>query len=131
MEKLYEEIKRDSKCDPFKGLMKLPIQPVMEHIDRMNEEKNNIFGFLPLMCKASPCQLGALNAQSFAERIISVGNLIITKKRTKLDDNLLKQLIVLRMNRGFMEFARHNKIASSTHIRGIADETADSVKAMI
>ena len=39
-----------------------------------------IFGFLPLMCKSSSFQLGALNAQSFAEHIISVGNLIIMKK---------------------------------------------------
>ena len=38
-EKLYEERRRDSKFDPFKVLMKLPMQPVMEHIDRMNEGK--------------------------------------------------------------------------------------------
>ena len=83
------------------------------------------------MCKASSCQLGALNVQSFAERIISVENLIITKKRIKLDNNLLKQLIVLGMNREFMECARHDKIASSTHIRGIDDKVEEIVEALI
>ena len=30
-----------------------------------------------------------------------------------------------------MEFARHNKISSSTHIRDIADEVEETIEALI
>ena len=83
------------------------------------------------MCKASSCQLSALNVQNFAGHISSRKKFNNNKKRTKFDDNLLQQLIVLRINREFMEFARHNRIASSTHIIGIADEVEEIVEALI
>ena len=86
--------------------MKLSIKPVMDTLEKANCEKENIFGYLPLMCKASPCQLDALYAQSFAERMISAGNVLITKKRSLLDNKLIDKLIVLRINKRFMEYMR-------------------------
>ena len=51
-------------------------------------------------------QIGALNAESFAERVISGSNLVMTNGNTLLGDKMLEMLVVLRMNRGFMEFMR-------------------------
>lgn len=106
----------------IRDLMKLPLKPVMDIMERANAERENIFGYLPLMCKNSPVQLGALSAQSFAERMISAGNLLITSKRTQLDDELINKLIVLRMNRKFMEFNRKAGRTTLYHKRGIAED---------
>jgi hypothetical protein len=62
------------------------------------------FGLLPLLASCSEGQIGALNAESFAERIISGANLVMTDGNTLLDDKLLEMLVVLRMNRKFMAF---------------------------
>jgi hypothetical protein len=64
------------------------------------------FGFLPLMAGCSDGQIGALNAESFAERVISAANLVMTEGSTLLCDEDLEMLVVLRMNRGFMAFTR-------------------------
>ena len=101
--------------------MFVEIKPIMEAIEKYKKENDYILGYIPLMCKSSICQLGALNAQSFTERRISCGNLIITKKRTKLDDNTINKLVVLRMNRKFMELARKTGKSTLAHIRGIAN----------
>ena len=53
---------------------------IIEAIKKYNKENEFMFGYLPLMCKILICQLGALNAQSFAERMISCRNLILTKQ---------------------------------------------------
>ena len=102
--------------------MKLPMKPVMDIMERTNSERENIFGYLPLMCKNSPVQLGALSAQSFAEQMISASNLSIAKKRTLIDNELINKLKVLRMNRKFMEFMRKSGRTTLYHKRGIAQE---------
>ena len=51
-------------------------------------------------------QIGALNAESFAERVISGSNLVMTNGNTLLGDKMLEMLVVLRMIREFMEFMR-------------------------
>ena len=62
------------------------------------------FGFFPLMAGCCDGQIGALNAESFAERVISGANLVMTNGSTLLGDKRLEKLVVLRMNREFMEF---------------------------
>ena len=64
------------------------------------------FGFIPLMASCSSGEIGALNAESFAERVISGSNLVMTNGNTLLGDKMLDMLVVLRMNREFMEFMR-------------------------
>ena len=49
-------------------------------------------------------QIGALNAESFAERVISGSNLVMTNGNTLLGDKMLEMLVVLQMDWGFMEF---------------------------
>lgn len=60
------------------------------------------------MAGCSVGQLGALNAESFCERILSCANNLLTSNNTLLDDKELEMLVVLRMNRVFMEFMRAN-----------------------
>ena len=50
--------------------------------------------------------IGDLNAESFAERVVSCSNLVMTNGNTLLGDKMLEMLVVLRMNREFMEFMR-------------------------
>ena len=66
------------------------------------------YGLLSLMAGCSVGQLGALNAESFCERILSCANNLLTSNNTLLDDKELEMLVVLRMNRVFMEFMRAN-----------------------
>ena len=49
---------------------------------------------------------GALNAESFCERVLSCANDVLTEGNTLLGDAELEMLVVLRMNRNFMRFMR-------------------------
>jgi hypothetical protein len=60
------------------------------------------FGFIP-SCRDA--EIGALNAESFDERINSAINLVMTDGRTLLDDATLGKL-VLRMNHDFGFYAQ-------------------------
>ena len=60
-----------------------------------------MFGFLPYMAGCSDGQIGALNAESFAERVISGANLVMTDGNTLLGDKELEMLLRLPgCNRG-------------------------------
>ena len=59
-----------------------------------------------MMCHLSPCQLGALNAQSFVEQMNSCAILIVGEKRTKLKHEFIDKLVILRMNHKFMIYCR-------------------------
>ena len=67
--------------------------------------KNTKFGYLPRMALTV---LGNTLASSYVERMNSAGKLILHKGRTLLNDEMLNMLVVLRMNRKFMEFMREN-----------------------
>ena len=99
----------NSQNDLFGDLMKVNMKPLMDWIVKRNSDTNGSLGYLPAMCRNSACQLGALNSQSFVERMNSAANLIVTKKRTNLADELIDKLVVIRMNRNFMMHCRQNK----------------------
>ena len=67
---------------------------------------NEKYGFLPDMARASRGNVGALGAESFCERVISAANIVMTKGNKLLDNEELDMLVVLRMNRDFMDWAR-------------------------
>ena len=48
-------------------------------------------------------QIGALSAESFAERAISGSSLLMTNDRTPLEDKMHRVPVVLRMSREFMK----------------------------
>ena len=66
----------------------------------------HLYGLIPLMASSSFGQIGALNAESFCERVLSCANNVLTEGNTMLSDEELKMLVILRMNRKFMEFMR-------------------------
>jgi hypothetical protein len=58
------------------------------------------------MATHSRGSVGSLLASSYAERVNSAANLILTKGNTLLAEEEINMCTVLRMNRSFMEFMR-------------------------
>jgi len=58
------------------------------------------------MATGSKASVGSHLASSFAERINSAANLILTDGNTLLADDEIDMLVVLRMNRAFMQYMR-------------------------
>ena len=50
--------------------------------------------------------LGALNAESFCERVLSCLKLVVSDLHMRLKPVEIRMLVMLRMNRGFMEYMR-------------------------
>ena len=69
-------------------------------------EGMDVYGYLPLMASYSTAHIGALNAESFCERVLSCANVVLTSGNTLLRDEEIEMLVVLRMNEDFMEFMR-------------------------
>ena len=65
--------------------------------------KSAKFGYLPMMAVAT---LGALNAESFCERVLSCVKLVVSDLHVSLKAEEIRMLVMLRMNRGFMEYMR-------------------------
>ena len=108
--RLYPELQKDGgKLNIIDDLMKLDLKPLMDEINTFNVNNDYCLGYLPLMVNSSKCQLGALNAQSFAERIISAANLVFTKDRSSTCLHLVDMMVTIRMNRTFMEHVRKTK----------------------
>ena len=58
------------------------------------------------MASCSYGQIGALNAESFCERVLRGAGHVLSEGNTLLDNEELEMLVVLRMNRDFMKFMR-------------------------
>jgi hypothetical protein len=65
--------------------------------------KSAKFGYLPMMGVVT---LGALNAESFCERVLSCVKLVVSDLHVSLKAEEIRMLVMLRMNRGFMEYMR-------------------------
>jgi hypothetical protein len=60
------------------------------------------------------CQIGALMAESFCERVLSAANLVVDEGNTLLNDEEVQMArSILRVNREFMEWMRNNYNAQS------------------
>jgi hypothetical protein len=101
------EVKTDTP-DLVKDLMPLKMGVVYNDIIKSDMERKR-YGYLPLMASCSKGQIGALNAESYAERVNdSMGKLVITDGNSLLKDDETEMLVVLRMNRDFMCFMREH-----------------------
>jgi hypothetical protein len=70
---------------------------------RIQECKSTKFGYLPMMSVAT---LGALNAESFCERVLSCVKLVVSDLHVCLKAEEIRMHVTLRMNHGFMEYMR-------------------------
>ena len=61
------------------------------------------FGYLPMMAVGT---LGALNAESCCERVLSSVKLVVSDLHVRLKPREIRMLVMIRMNRGFMEYMR-------------------------
>jgi hypothetical protein len=73
----FAEIK---KFDAVDHLMHVDIGKIYKMM-----EQDTKFGLLGAMARASKASLAALPAESFCERIISAGNIVLTKENLRLD----------------------------------------------
>ncbi len=64
--------------------------------------KSAKFGYLPMMVVAT---LGALNVESFCERVLSCVKLVVSDLHVRLKAEEIFMLVMLK-NRGFMEYMR-------------------------
>ena len=101
-------LKSSEKVEPYLHLMNIDMEKVMELMEAASLQRDGLFSQLIAMCNNSHCQLGALSSQSFCDRMNSMANLVITRNRTKMGDELLCKLVVLHINREFMEACRRN-----------------------
>ena len=65
--------------------------------------KSAKFGYLPMMAVAT---LGALNAESFCERVLSCVKLVVSDLHVSMKPKEIRMLVMLRMNRDFMQYMR-------------------------
>ena len=69
--------------DNVEHLLQLDVKPIYDKINEVNNKNKDCFGLLPLMMGCSKFQLGALNSQSFSERINSAANIVVTEGTMK------------------------------------------------
>jgi hypothetical protein len=74
-------------------------------------------------------QIGALNSESFCERVLSACNLVMTEGNTLLGNDELEKLTLLRINRGFMEYMRaeYPNVSKQPFNQTVVQEASESV----
>jgi hypothetical protein len=70
---------------------------------RIQQCKSAKFGYLPMMAVAT---LGDLNTESFCECVLSYLELVVSDLHVCLKVEEIRMLVMLRMNREFMEYMR-------------------------
>jgi len=76
---------------------------------RMQKGQSAKFGYWPMMAVAT---LGALNADSFCERVLSCVKLVVSDLHVSLKAEEIRMLVMLRMNREFMDYMRASYLSS-------------------
>ena len=90
-------------------MMHLDMKIVMKDAIRYSKENNDCFKLIPMMACHSKFQIGALNSQSFCERMNSAGKNIVSDNRTCLEADLINTLVVLRTNQNFIMYCQKNQ----------------------
>ena len=116
----------NDKIDMKKQLWGIDMTILLDHsIQESGEERQ--FGSLPEMFSNSPYQLDVLTSESFSERMISTANLLVDTHHLHLNDGMIDKLIVLRMNKRFMERVRSKKVFSSVMFDKILSNESEKV----
>ena len=103
----FAETDLPEKTDLLADLMAVDMGKLVLCMIEMDPTREK-FGFLPYMATGSCASISKMLAQSFAERVNSAGNLVLTKGNTLLGDEEVSMLVTLRMNREFMIYVRHH-----------------------
>ena len=75
------------------------------------------FGVLPYTATGSCASISKMLAQSFAERLNSAGNLVLTKGNTLLGDEEVSMLVTLRINREFTIYTCSRRLGENSPTR--------------
>lgn len=130
-ESLPELSGNDAHYKAIDDLLKLEIKPLMNKINEVNKTCKNCFGYLPLMMGASKCQLGAVNSESYSERINSAANQVVTKNVVSTDPDFVDKLVTLRMNEKFMAHVQKFKYKGKTNlipdIENVINKSSDNL----
>jgi hypothetical protein len=114
------------------GIMELwyvDMGKVMTHLCLVPDPDRKLYGFLPKMATTSQGSIGALPASSYAERVNSVGNQILTKGNSLLSPDEINKVVVLRMNREYMKYMRQkHPEASLQHFNMTVLKPGDNVE---
>ena len=114
---LKEKKKEGESLDLTEDLMRLDIGNLYKSVQQVDAGRQ-LLGFIPAMASCSTGQLGALSAESYCERILSCANNVIMKGNTLLSDEELEMIVVLRMNKEFMQFMREHYSAEAKELFG-------------
>ena len=99
--------KNRADIKPMEHLIGLPVGKMYLKIFETDPLRNN-FGYLPYMAICSKGQIGALQAESFCERVFSIAKGVINDGNTGLDDDYIDKVTTLRANERFMKFMKEN-----------------------
>ena len=92
--------------------MRNECENLIENLMEENGENRKI-ACLSEMCSNSPCELGALTSESFFKWIASAANVHVDAHHARLDHDDIDNMVVLRMNKSFMERSRRKKAFTS------------------
>jgi len=98
LKKTLEETGKDT-IGPF-DLMRVDMAKVYESFPKGE------FGLIPDLACSSVGSIGACLSESFAERMFSVANDVSTKMNTRLSDDEIEKLVLLKINKEFMKYMR-------------------------
>lgn len=101
------DIPSQGKPDLINNLMELPMGTLYKKLQQTDPHRL-AYGWLPRMALCSRGQLGTLLAESFCERILSQANLVLTEGNTLLSHEELEMVVILRMNKKFMNYMREH-----------------------
>ena len=120
----------DNKTCLYKHLWGINMKVVLAHVAKVSASEQK-FECLPQMGTKSPLQLGDLTSESFLERMASCDNLLADGHRLKFGDEMIDNLIVLRMNKKFMDRIRSKNAISTMQFDNIEYSKRGTVQFVI
>ena len=123
-EEFPEKLRGKETLDVVADLMPLDVGQVYRKLTDTDRDRR-LYGLIPLMASCSYGQIGALNAESFCERVLRCAGHVLTEGNTLLSDEELEMLVILRMNRDFMHFMRkhYGHLAKETFGKTVVDDS--------
>ena len=94
-----------AQLDLFKHIMLINPGKVYQRLEKEDPDREK-YGFIPKMTAGSKGCIGFLPASSFCERVNSVAKDVMTDAHTLMGQEALEKLVVLQINREFMEYMR-------------------------